>query len=126
MKAAWRRAISIMGIGAILFAQLAVAAYACPMLTPPLSDLQFGQAAAESTADAPVLDSSALCQRHCQDDQQNVNDSAVVAAAIAFVPAFSMPLDVVAPTPAIHSLAAPSLYDASPPPLAIRHCCFRI
>jgi hypothetical protein len=126
MKAAWRRVIGIIGIGAILFAQLAVAAYACPMLTPPQAEVQVSQPTGESAPDAPASDSSALCQRHCQDDQQTVNDGAVVAAVIAFVPAFSLPLEVVPPTPAIQSLAAPSLYDASPPPLAIRHCCFRI
>ena len=121
MKAAWRRVICILGIGAILFAQLAVAAYACPMLTPAQAEVQVSQPAGESSPDSP-----ALCHRHCQDDQQHVNDGAVVAAIIVFMPAFSLPLDVVAAIPAIHSLAAPSLYDASPPPLAIRHCCFRI
>jgi hypothetical protein len=120
MKSAWRHVISLIGIGAILFAQLAVAAYACPMLTPQ-ADVQVSQAADESIPGSP-----ALCERHCQDDQQNVNDGAAVPTVIAFVPSFSLPLELAPPSPAIHSLAAPSLFDASPPPLAIRHCCFRI
>ena len=134
-------------IGVVLFAQLAVSAYACPGLSSSASmKMQMASAAASdggstdpamATADrqAPDCENMAgpmdpdfanLCAEHCHHGQQSdqaatLTVPAAVLTALYISPVASEPL--IAPR---HAAAAASALAAASPPLAILHCCFRI
>ena len=119
-------------IAAILFAQMAVSAYACPSL------LKSGVEAATvvKTDSTPIdcdqmvgmLDPEApsLCSTHCHNNEQ-IADHAdapmlapTVLAALYWLVTHD-PVEAVCDTP-----EASVLHAALPPPHAILHCCFRI
>ncbi|HUP29868.1 MAG TPA: hypothetical protein VM122_06820 [Usitatibacter sp.] len=105
---------------ALLFAQLAVAAYACPELTP-----QAAPAMSESASHCDQLDARLknLCQKHCHGVEQSQPGPATPAAFVA------VPIAVWEPPrqalPIAHP-GHPALFHAISPPLTIRNCCFRI
>ena len=134
-------------VGAVLFAQLAVAAHACPGLSSAATVQAQRSAAASSGVESigaamagsvqPPMncedmagpmdtDFANLCAEHCHHGQQS-NQSATLTApaallnALYIAPLASEPL--FAPRPA--AAVANALVAASPP-LAILHCCFRI
>jgi len=120
-------------IGAILFAQMAVAAYACPNLATGEGSTVAATASAESMpADcdqmAGMLDPAApnLCSAHCHNHEQSADH----ADAPALPPAlFAALYWVVAPAlaePQTQTSETSVLHAALPPPHAILHCCFRI
>ena len=132
-------------VGVVLFAQLAVASYACPVLAR-LTSPSNGDAAtalgvapvqvstAESTEMAPGCDqmdagSANLCAEHCRFGQQSA-DTAPAPVVHAAIPTllYSLPLE---PQPRLGSgrsfpASDASLAAAPPPPHAILHCVFRI
>ncbi|WP_228892575.1 hypothetical protein [Pseudoduganella aquatica] len=120
---------AIIMLFSLLFAQLAVAAYACPVL--------IGQQAPEAVSmpDMPgctdmSMDKSSpsLCAAHCDAGHQSADTSSTPAVQ-AFVPC---ELELVLPriersAPALaFSRESVPLTRATSPPLAIQHCCFRI
>ena len=122
-------------IGAMLFAQLAVAAYACPGLLPAP-----GAAASESNAApaaAPAMDcehmamsldkaSPTVCAQHCQQDQQSGQTATLAAPAVLLTSLYLLaPLSTQAPRPSPPRGAQPGLLAATSPPHSILHCCFR-
>ena len=132
MNSALRRLLSRLLIAAILFAQLAVSAYACPsMLTSGVD------ASTITTADsvpmdcdqmAGMLDPAApsLCAAHCHNHEQSAGhaDSPMLPPAL-FATLYWLftqtPIEPVSEAP-----EASVLHAALPPPHAILHCCFRI
>ncbi|MDB5749529.1 MAG: hypothetical protein JWP72_4377 [Massilia sp.] len=121
----------------ILFMQLAVAAYACPALS-----LGHGSAVASTFAPMsaymppdempachamdPVQPS--LCDAYHQADSQSLDKPAVPPLAPFLAVGFGLPLrplDLVY-RPDFTSANPPFLARTTAPPLAIRHCCFRI
>jgi hypothetical protein len=119
--------VALCAVASLLFAQLAMAAYACP-----------GESAADRTAleSAPSaapgcegMDSSqpALCQAHCQQAAQSLEKPVTPV-----VPPAPWMHPIVLPAPEIRTAFAPSgnqrslLARSTAPPLAIRNCCFRI
>lgn len=105
----------------LLFAQLAVAAYACPAL----------DAAPAAAMAAPCanmdMQQPGLCKAHCEAAQQTVDAyaplhiSPFVAAALAVI----MPeLPDAAPLAAAHD--SNCLSHSTAPPHSIRNCCFRL
>ena len=119
-------------VAAILFAQIAVSAYACPSL------LKSGVAsAAVAIADGNVIDcdqmvgmldpaAPSLCSAHNHSHEQSADhaDSPVLPPALFAVLYWLMvqtPVERVGTPP-----AASVLHAALPPPHAILHCCFRI
>jgi len=125
-----RRLICQLLIGAILFAQMAVAAYACP------ATLHAGASVATSVDTMPAdcdqmmgaLDPAApnLCSAHCHNDER----SAQHADAPALPPALLVALYWIALPPTSDRLPQNTesgvLHAALSPPHAILHCCFRI
>jgi hypothetical protein len=115
---------ALIALVSLLFMQLAVAAYACPM--------QAGQASAPmAMADCHQMQermNPSLCHAHSEAGKQSLDKAATpavqpfIAAAVLAEVAGSdllMPRSVnVAPSSVPAALAAP--------PIAIRHCCFRI
>ncbi len=104
----------------MVFAQLAVAAYACPLM--------LAEPGVSVRADAAPVDPAqpALCEKHCQDGQQTLGGFDAPMAFVALAPAFvvASPPQSLFDSPAVHAM--PSLKRATDPPLAVRHCSFRI
>lgn len=139
-------------VGVLLFAQMAVAAYACPQLSPagfsqaPASamasdgdPIASGASAAKSDDD-PAMDMAACCDGMGQPDPDNPNLCAehahfgqqsdqtqtptVPAVLLASLYVVSTVPELTVPTrPAT---ASANLLAAASPPHAILHCCFRI
>jgi hypothetical protein len=111
--------VVLLAVASILFAQVALSAYACPMKTDVPSS-----APGKMPCDDDVP--SALCVMHCADQPQKANDKVSDVVPASFVPSFWM-------TVALPSVIGPRSIDArracvrtSPIPLSIRNCCFRI
>jgi hypothetical protein len=130
-------------IAALLFAQMMVAAYACPVMAPhdggnslrpnaeshaeSKSGFEATQqpAAIREGCDGMSFDTSNLCSAHCQAGDQTTDGAQTPVAPICMlsslyvVPAPSAPADA-------RSAAAVLAINAIPPPHTILHCCFRI
>jgi hypothetical protein len=104
----------------LLFSQVALAAYACPM-----------EAAmpAEAVGDAECCQESAmatasLCSEHCKDSGAAIADA--VPMPPDFVPAFTVRLEQPETAHSLHPYTPEILSRAASPPLSILNCCFRI
>lgn len=121
MNRHFRKLAGWIGIVAVVFAQLALSAYACPM--------QQVTAAAQSQADdedccADKSDAlSALCHEHCKDGKVISADPSPEPPG--FVGTFSVNLPPVPDVAAFSPLRLAQLPHA-PAPLSILNCCFRI
>lgn len=132
MNSTLRMLLSRLLIVAILFAQIAISAYACPSLLTSSVD-----AATVTTADsmpvdcdqmAGMLDPAApsLCAAHCHSHEQSADraDAPMLPPALfatLYWLAAQTPVEPVSDT-----RKASVLHAALPPPHAILHCCFRI
>ena len=122
MNRLWRKLIGLLGIFAILFAQVAVSAYACPGLAAPTK----AQAQDSSMpCDDGDSGSPAICFKHCQDEPQKTPDAPWSMASLAFIPLY---WSRIAPEAVTQTGAAASavLLHAPPLPIPIRNCCLRI
>lgn len=123
-------------IGAMLFTQLAIAAYACPVIGNALADdsvAMTGMPCAEVVVASGSLDAAqpGLCLQHCQygSNQQVADPSALAPLPVAALAA----LFELAPAPLATTLAGPgwAVRERSrdrAPPVAhyIAHCCHRL
>ena len=128
-------------IGVLLFAQLAVSAYACPGLTPKATamgaDMGMSMPVAHPSADSDRAasgcnqmdpDAANLCLEHCRAGHQS-SDTAPVPVHYATTPAL---LYVIPTEPELLADSSPSLLAAdplissAPPPHAILHRVLRI
>ncbi len=122
-----RRWLSGWLVMAMLFTQLAIAAYACPQMPMP------GQPCAEMMTQgiAPDVDQPGLCHQHClaQTPTQAADHATpMVVATLALL------LFVLLPTAVVRSCGCAWLIRqrrrdrdrAPPPPHSILHCCHRI
>jgi len=121
-----RKLVSLLGIAAVMFAQLAVSAHACPMQFMGMDEAAAGVASTEATAGEADAGSPALCQKHCENAQQSATDSPQPPVLLFLEPAFVAPLAMDPAAPLTATSRTPSLQRTTSPPLAIRHCCFRI
>ena len=112
-----------LAIFAMLFAQLAVAAYACPALSPGKAAITAASPASPCENMQMDKDLANLCQKHCHGDQQSQGG---LAPAVGFVPSFIVALDVREVAAPATLVSPPALLHAIAPPLIIRNCCFRI
>lgn len=133
------RLIARLLIGVIVFAQVAVAAYACPAM--PAGSMSDGAGYAALMGDLGAsagvdgmptgfrVDSALpnLCIAHCQVGQQNADGKPAPTVPPALLASL---YPVVPSTPRDRPTLARAAVDDSPraasPPLAILHCCFRI
>jgi hypothetical protein len=113
MKRARRHIAAWLAILGIVFAQLAVAAYACPGMPPPQDSAVPAIPCAEMDMDAP-----ALCERHCQGQDQQAGPGDITPAP--FVATFASPLPALDPPRPKGFTRAPPRPAASPP-LAFQH-----
>ena len=121
-----RKLCSLLAIGALLFAQLAVAAYACPMRSAGADEAASMDAACEKNASQRDVESPALCQQHCENGPQNVNDLPQVPVFFAVETGRVVAQSTTMILPILSSASPAFLSHATSPPLSIRHCCFRI
>ena len=129
MKASLRTFAALVALVAVLFSQLAASAYACPGM-----ELMARAAIAQEEVppcheQTPPEEPSALCTAHCQQGDQSLAERGASVPAVAFVLLASS----VRAAPAASRDAPPRLGSQSSllerptgPPLAVRHCCFRI
>ena len=134
-------------IGVVLFAQLAVSAYACPGLTaaggmamqvsstaatdPHPTDAAMaatGQAAMNCEDMAGAMDSSFanLCAEHCHQGQQSDHTATLTVPAAVLTALYLTPLapePVAVPRPAADATSA---LVAASPPTTVLHCRFQI
>ena len=121
-----RKWMTWIALAGLVFAQLAVAAYACPLDAPGSASKMY-QASGEQT-NMPCADSTradaALCHEHC--NQGNLISADAQPAAIEFVSVFEVTVPVVFEMPGVAAPPVPELIHPISPPLSIRNCCFRI
>ena len=120
----------LIAVLSLLFMQLAVASYSCPGAASKAVEMtDMAQAAmpcAESMASTMDDQQPNLCHAHCQAEHQSA-DKYQVPAPVALTdigPSF-IALRLI-PVPLGAPLQAPLLVRTTAPPLAVRHCCFRI
>jgi hypothetical protein len=117
-------------VGVLLFAQFAVASYACPGLSAmqPISSVRSESTAMPPGCDQIDQDAANLCAEHCRYGQQSA-DTAPVPAVAAPTPALLYVLPE-GPEPLMVSAralpAADPVLVVRPPPHAILHCVYRI
>jgi hypothetical protein len=131
-------------VGVLLFAQLAVSAYACPTLLParaqgaPMAATAPKDAGAgdsqgatncadmDGATDATSSDPTNLCVEHCRQGQQSDQTSTVTVpvAVMTALYAISPLRDTAARLPS--TAASPSALIAASPPPTVRHCRFLI
>ena len=115
-------------IGVLLFAQFAVASYACPGLSTMPAMMSSGAVAMSPDCDQIDRDAANLCAEHCRHGQQSVDTAPVPVVAMP-APAllYLLPLE---PEPSLGSARAFSAPDpvlaVRPPPHSILHCVYRI
>jgi len=124
-----RAIAAIITLFSLLFAQLAVSAYACPLPAPVQTVGMVSMAGMPGCTDMSMDKSSpALCGAHCDTGHQ----SADTAGAPLVQPFVACGLEAVLPrverstVSLATSLAPIPLTRATAPPMAIQHCCFRI
>lgn len=125
-----RRIVAVLAF-ALLFAQLALAAYACPGQdgTPALRSASMAGMPCESMmADAAAVD--ALCHQHCQPDAgQQAHDFTPPLSSFAASFALLFVVDAVNPQAAEKPAWAERrrVRERAPPELhSVLHCCWRI
>ena len=125
---ALRKAICRALIGAILFAQLAIAAYACPVQQNTMT-VDFAAPASAATAGMLELvddDAANLCVEHCRYGQQSAEQSPAPALSVAILNLlYEMPVSPGAAARARPPLPPKPSLAAVFPPHAILHCCLR-
>ncbi len=121
-----RKLAACIGLTALVFAQLAVSAYACPVLAQAIEAAQAAGTPPCHGTDGMDNDQPALCQVHCQDGLQNINDTQPTFTLPGFVSGFIVMIDSAAQQPLPVRPASPSMLHSTSPPLSIRNCCFRI
>ena len=122
---AFQRLVAKIGIAAVLFTQLAVAAYACPALTGaddsmPAAMADDMQAAMLSCEELDVSNPN-LCLQHCQAGSQSMQTT-----QLSIPPAATIRLTVLEPVQPVSSLGTTTLSvlaerEISPPPLIRFH-----
>ena len=142
MTRALRRIICRGLIGVMLFAQLAVAAYACAGLestakpAQPMSSEAPGKAMSDMAADARLagcyqmpglLDPASpnLCAEHCRYGQQSDQTATPTMPMVVLSSLYTVPTVAEVSPPARPSAASASARAAAATPLAILHCRFR-
>jgi hypothetical protein len=119
---------AVITLFSILFMQLAVAAYACPALS-----LEHAAEVARMRAEMPGCHEMdpvqpSLCDAYHQADSQALDKPSPPPLQPFLAVGFGLPLLTLAlaARPDATFADPPSLKRTTAPPLAIRHCCFRI
>ena len=130
MSRPWLRAVAACLVAVLLGAQMAVAAYACPLQMAGVAagaslDVGLSQPSA-SSCDAMDMASPNLCVEHCKYGQQ-IDQAQAVQLPMAVLPAmYTLPPPREAAVAARPASASPGALASAFPPHAILHCVLRI
>jgi hypothetical protein len=123
-------------VGVILFAQMSVAAYACPRNVVSGNAPSDAITAMGAMIDCDQMDEGmgrhldqanpGLCAEHCHPTQQSDHTQVPTVPAALLIALYTVTLTVDASRPDGLAPTADSRLHAAPPPLSILHCCFRI
>jgi hypothetical protein len=120
---------AIVALLSLLFMQLAMAAYACPNLVPAEKSAPMLDGSGQPMADCPQLDrqSPTLCHADTHKPTPALEKPGTPAVMPFVAAGFALPLlrleeSILLPDPPLVFLHA----SGSSPPIAIRHCCFRL
>ena len=120
----------LIALVSLLSMQFALAAYVCPGVVSKVAVLtQMQQTAipcAETIAGAMDSLQAGLCHAHCQAEHQSADKYQVPAAAMPIHTGADFITLRLVPVPPGAPLQAPLLTRTTAPPVAVRHCCFRI
>lgn len=119
----------LLALFGLLFMQLAVAGYACPVDSGKASAAAMAVAGIPCAGDMSLsmdAEQPGLCHAHCQSAQQTVDkvQSPIPMGAVAT--GFTYTIEPAQLSPPVHPAQAPSLLRTTAPPIAVRNCCFRI
>jgi hypothetical protein len=136
LRRSLHRLVSLLGAGAIVLAQTAMAAHACAAAFAGAAPQSLLQAAPSHAAMHPGHDGSRcgepepaqsnLCFKHCLTEQQSVDQhpisfGAAVAGPVRYVEHPVLYASLQADRGYSHALLA----RVTAPPLSVRNCCFR-
>lgn len=115
----------------LVFMRMAVAAYICPGATPAAADVSAAATVAMPCGESMALVGDAaqpnLCKAHCEAGRQSADTYKLpLLAAAALQAAVFPPVLVIGPSASQPLVQSPLMQRATSPPLAVRHCCFRI
>jgi hypothetical protein len=119
----------LLALVSLLFMQLALAGYSCEGSPHEVDKVAAAATMAQTgmPCDGAMNDDqSSLCHAHCKADPQTASKYQLPAVPGLADLASDFPLPVVTPAPVGALLQAPLLRRTTAPPLAVRHCCFRI
>ena len=122
MNRTLRRCAALLGLCALLFADLSVAAYACPMDGAPSVSASAGM------PEGCAAVQPNLCKAHCYSGQDLPGQAATDVPAVSLVHGLVASLYL----PALRAIVPgfqSGQYTPSPandPPATIRNCCFRL
>ena len=108
----------------LLFMQLAVAGYACPVEIKAVAVMESAMpCAGEMVVDTEQL---ALCHAHCQSSQQSLEKAQTHSPTGAVVTGVAYPIEPTEVNGSVPQGYMPSQLRTTALPMAIRNCCFRI
>lgn len=123
---------ALVAVTSVLFAQLAVAAYACPSMQVEQAMAMTSMAPVESgdhmmpDCEEMDIEQPALCHAHAQIGNQSLDKPELPnvspSVAILLIPEVRNMHVVYRPV----AITADAIRPVSVPPLSIQHCCFRI
>lgn len=120
----------LIAVWAILFGQLALAAYDCPGLARAAEIAQMAEAGlpcVETMSQAVDEEQPGLCHAHCQSAQSSADTyQPPVLATLAQLGPVLVLAGLHGPSRGLRPPSADAAPPAAGPPLAIRNCCFRI
>jgi hypothetical protein len=140
MTKVFRKWVCRVMVGVVVFAQMSIAAYACPATsgsakaplgsTPTVASVLTGlegmSPGADSLPDPMHPSSPALCAAHCDFGNQSADHASTpttqpaLITTVYFLPALAVPF-----VPVGVAFDQPDPQSGCSPALAILHCCFR-
>lgn len=123
-----RRLITVVfALFSLLFMQLAVAGYVCPMEGKAAEIATMAEAGMPCAGDmVQDTEQPGLCHAHCQSSEQSVEKVQSPAPSAAVATGFTytvQPVRLVIPS---YPRQGSQLQRTTSPPLQVRNCCFRI
>ncbi|NYE61292.1 hypothetical protein FHW58_002499 [Duganella sp. 1224] len=120
--------VIVFAVFSMLYTQCALASYVCPSTLMPGGAAQSAQMAQMADCTGVDKQQPGLCHAHGHKFQQSL-DKPDLPQVAPFLSAGLVRVVLPAAPPSFHAAAAPpaaALAYPTSPPIAIRHCCFRI
>lgn len=128
MYAKQRRLITVVfALFSLLFMQVAVASYACPVEGKAVEIAAMAEAGMPCAGDmVQDIDQPGLCHAHCQSAEQSVDKVQSLAPSAGVVTGVTYTVRAVHLIVPSDSQQELPLERSTSPPLQVRNCCFRI